>query len=155
MAYRHTASACNLQWGNAVPTRGEQRFLKYFVGGTPFPHYIRIWGNADTVAFPKYACKEMRSLEMVNSSLINVKCLISFSYIVILAKLYTNDYHWFVDDSQHITLLILSNTDMLISGTRQFNCRKQFPFVLRGPSYSCEQESCAIAKMTARCALYK
>jgi len=45
-----------------------------------------------------------------------------------------------------VTLVILSNTDMLISGTRQFSCRKQFPFVLftyqclyLGPTYSCEK----------------
>ena len=45
-----------------------------------------------------------------------------------------------------VTLVILSNTDMLISGTRQFSCRKQFPFVLLtyqclylGLTYSCEK----------------
>ena len=38
-------------------------------------------------------------------------------------KLYTNDYHCFVDNLQDITMIILSNTDMLgLSGTRQFSC---------------------------------
>jgi len=83
-----------------------------------------------------------------------VKCLIS--YIVILVKLYTSDYHWFVDNLQDITLVILSNTDMLTSGTRQFSCRKQFPFVLfryqcLGPTYS---EKCCFCLHHYRLILY-
>jgi len=44
-----------------------------------------------------------------------------------------------------------------VACTRQFNCRKQFPFVLfgyqclyLGATYSCEQESPAVADKTAR-----
>ena len=72
------------------------------------------------------------------------------SYIVILVKLYRNNYHWFVDNLQELTLVILSNIDMLMAHGRS-NAENSFRLYYLGINVYIQAPPTVVKNVTFVC----